>query len=102
LGAEALRRKLSKEFSYYHPENELEFIVSHPKLCTEMFGKEISPDWRRPQIPATNIGAVAELMADLPNKSFLLQSRKTTPQRTARHPKSHCRPFIRSYICPKG
>jgi hypothetical protein len=71
LDAEALRRKLSNGFSYYHPENELEFIVSHPKLCTEVFGKKISLDWRRPQIAATNIGAVAELMADLPKNSFL-------------------------------
>jgi hypothetical protein len=71
LDAEALRRKLSNGFSYYHPENELEFIVSHPKLCTEVFGKKISLDWRRPQIPATNISAVAELMSDLPKNSFL-------------------------------
>jgi hypothetical protein len=71
LDAEALRRKLSNGFSYCHPENELEFIVSHPKLCTEVFGKKINLDWRRPQIPATNIGAVAELMADLPKNSFL-------------------------------
>ena len=71
LDAESLCRKLSNGFSYYHPKNELEFIVSHPNLCTEVLGKKISLDWRRPQIPATNIGAVAELMADLPQKSFL-------------------------------
>ena len=66
LDAEALRRKISKGFFYYHPENELEFIVNHPKLCPEVFGKKISLDWRRPQIPATNLGEVTELLADLP------------------------------------
>ncbi|KAN0112436.1 hypothetical protein V8E51_005387 [Hyaloscypha variabilis] len=66
LDAEALRRKLTKGFSYYHPENELEFIVNHPKLCPEVFGKKITLDWRRPQIPAANLGEVTELLADLP------------------------------------
>jgi tetratricopeptide (TPR) repeat protein len=71
LDAEALRRKLSNGFSYYHPENELEFIINHPKLCPQVFGKMIALDWRRPQIPATNHGVIAELIADLPSKTFL-------------------------------
>jgi hypothetical protein len=90
LDAEALRRKLSKGFSYYHPENELEFIVNHPNLCTKVFGKKIALDWRRPQIPATNHGVVAELIADLPSKDFLApikaDTEETTKNKTSKKP----------------
>ncbi|KAE9375967.1 hypothetical protein N431DRAFT_370949 [Stipitochalara longipes BDJ] len=80
LDAEALRRKLSSGFSYYHPENELEFIVNHPKLCQEVFGKKITLDWKRPQIPAANLGEVTELLADLPTikEEDTSKSNKTT------------------------
>ncbi|KAH8589767.1 hypothetical protein B0O99DRAFT_692162 [Bisporella sp. PMI_857] len=63
LDAEALRRKFSHGFSYYHPEHELEFIVKHPKLCQEVFGKKIVLDWRR--------GVLFELLADVPCKDIL-------------------------------
>lgn len=66
LDAEAMRRKISKGFSYYHPENEVEFIVKHPKLCPEVFGGKISVDWRRPQIPAASSGEDTELPTNLP------------------------------------
>jgi hypothetical protein len=82
LDAEALRRKLSKGFSYHHPENELEFLVNHPKLCTDVFGKKIILDWRRPQIPAINDGNVAELIADLPSKDFLAQIKEEDTPKT--------------------
>jgi hypothetical protein len=82
LDAEALRRKLSKGFSYHHPENELEFLVNHPKLCTDVFGKKIILDWRRPQMPATDDGNVAELIADLPSKNFLAPTKEEDTPKT--------------------
>ena len=50
--AEAARRKMSRGFSYFHPENELEFLISHPTLCTEVVGKKITMSWSRPAQPA--------------------------------------------------
>ena len=93
LDAEALRRKLSKGFSYYHPENELEFLVNHPKLCTEVFGKKIILDWRRPQIPATNDGDVAELIADLPSNDFLASIKEEDPPKTNKTSKKPLQTF---------
>jgi hypothetical protein len=93
LDAEALRRKLSKGFSYYHPENELEFIVNHPNLCTEVFGKKIALDWRRPQIPATNHGVVAELIADLPSKDFLAPIKEDMEETTKNNSKTTKKPL---------
>ena len=93
LDAEALRRKLSNGFSYYHPENELEFIVNHPKLCAEVFGKKLALDWRRPQIPATNLGVIAELIADLPSKTFLAPIKEEESSKKNKTPKKPLQTF---------
>ncbi|KAL2061295.1 hypothetical protein VTL71DRAFT_7568 [Oculimacula yallundae] len=47
--AEAARRKMSNDFSYFHPESELEFLVNHPTLCIDVVGKKMIVDWRRPR-----------------------------------------------------
>jgi hypothetical protein len=59
--AEVLRRRITAEFSYEHPLNELEFIVKHPKLSYEVFGEKITLDWTPPQAMGRKLTVIAEL-----------------------------------------